>query len=111
GASLIGVALGVAALIVILSVMNGLESELRNRLLSLTAHATITAPQGLDDWRAVAARVAERDGVASVSPYVTLQAMLGSGTNLVPAVVRGIVPAEEHVIAESVAMIDAGSID
>src|SRR5690606_28377595 len=83
GASLIGVALGVAALIVILSVMNGLESELRTRLLSLTAHATITARGGLDDWRALAARIRESDGVESVSPYVTVESMLGSGTNLV----------------------------
>jgi len=111
GASLIGVALGVAALIVILSVMNGLESELRNRLLSLTAHATITAPNGLDDWRALAARIREREGVGSVSPYVTLQSMLGSRMNLVPAVVRGIVPDEEHVIAEGVRMMDEGRID
>jgi lipoprotein-releasing system permease protein len=111
GASLIGVALGVAALIVILSVMNGLESELRTRLLSLTAHATITARTGLDDWRALAARVADGDGVESVSPYVTLEAMLASGTNLHPAIVRGILPAEEHVMAESLAMIDEGRID
>lgn len=111
GASLIGVALGVAALIVILSVMNGLESELRTRLLSLTAHATITANEGLDDWRTLAARVGERAGVESVSPYVTLQSMLGSRTNLVPAVVRGIVPDEEHVISEGLLMMDDGRLD
>jgi len=111
GASLIGVALGVAALIVILSVMNGLESELRTRLLALTAHATITARGGVDDWRALAARVAEGEGVESVSPYVTLQSMLGSGTNLVPAVVRGILPSEEHVIAADLTMLDEGRID
>lgn len=111
GASLLGVALGVAALIVILSVMNGLESELRTRLLGLTAHATISADGGLDDWRALAAQVEQVDGVDSVSPYVTVQAMLGSGTNLRPAIVRGIVPAEEHVIGSSVTMLDEGRID
>ena len=111
GASLIGVALGVAALIVILSVMNGLESELRTRLLSLTAHATITARGGLDDWRALAARISEGDGVESVSPYVTVESMLGSGANLVPAVVRGILPAEEDVIAKELTMLDEGRVD
>ncbi len=111
GASLLGVALGVAALIVILSVMNGLESELRTRLLSLTAHVTISARDGLDDWRRLAAQVGERDGVASVSPYVTLQTMIGSGSNLVPAVVRGIIPAEEHVIADDLRMLDDGRLD
>src|SRR5690606_23001666 len=56
-------------------------------------------------------RVGERAGVESVSPYVTLQSMLGSRTNLVPAVVRGIVPDEEHVISEGLLMMDDGRLD
>jgi len=111
GASLVGVALGVAALIVILSVMNGLESELRNRLLSMTAHMTVRADSGLEDWRVLAERLAGRDGVDSVSPYVELQAMLASGGNLEPAVVRGILPEQESVIVDGVSMIGEGGID
>src|SRR5690606_1127904 len=92
-------------------VMNGLESELRSRLLSLTAHVTITADEGLDEWQALAERLAGREGVASVSPYVALEAMLASGANLVPTVVRGILPAQGDLIAQNVTMLDEGRID
>lgn len=111
-ASLLGVALGVAALIVILSVMNGLESELRNRLLSMTAHATVSSTAaGLADAAGLQRRLEDLDATVSVSPYVTLEGMLASGANLVPAVVRGIVPEQEQTIAQSVRMLDSGSID
>ena len=69
-ASLLGLALGVTALIVILSVLNGLETETRTRLLALSAHATISAPAGLADWRELEARFATVPGVAAVAPYV-----------------------------------------
>jgi lipoprotein-releasing system permease protein len=95
-ASLIGIALGVAALIVILSVMNGLETETRTRLLSMSAHASIAAPGGLTDWRELQGRLAAEPGVAGVSPYVVLEGMLAAGVNLRPAMVRGILPGEER---------------
>jgi lipoprotein-releasing system permease protein len=95
-ASLIGIALGVAALITILSVMNGLETETRTRLLSMSAHASIVAPAGFADWAAVEQRFAAVPGVAGVSPFVALEGMLSAGTNLKPALVRGIVPQEER---------------
>lgn len=111
GASLIGVALGVAALIVILSVINGLESELRDRLLRMTAHATVSAEGGLDDWQALAKRLAPREGVEHVSPYVAIEVMLASGSNLVPAMVRGILPEEEDVISEGVQIVGEGGLE
>ena len=107
-ASFIGIALGVAALIVILSVMNGLETETRTRLLSMSAHATIAARQcrergqdpacgaGLPDWRELQRRLAAEPGVAGVSPYVALEGMLAAGVNLRPAMVRGVLPGEER---------------
>ena len=68
-ASVFGMALGVAALIVVLSVMNGLETELRTRLLSMTAHATLANPrEGVSDWRALKAQVVQQPGVVGVSP-------------------------------------------
>ena len=94
-ASLIGLALGVTALIVILSVLNGLEAETRTRLLALSAHATVSAPEGLADWHELETRFASVPGVVAVTPYVRLEGMLGSGANLRPAIVRGILPAEE----------------
>jgi lipoprotein-releasing system permease protein len=95
-ASLIGIALGVAALIVILSVMNGLETETRTRLLSMSAHATITVPDGLADWSGLEARIGALPGVLGASPYVTLEGMLAAGPNLRPALLRGVVPEEEQ---------------
>src|SRR6202008_1182729 len=74
--SLIGVCLGVAALIVILSVMNGLGNELRDRLLSLSAHARVVAKEGagVPDWQALKTRISAMPGVKGVAPYAELQA-------------------------------------
>src|SRR3970040_2075351 len=77
GASLVGIALGVAALIVILSVLNGFETENRTRLLSMTEHVSVAAPAvGIADWEALAAQVAAHENVASVAPFVELEGML-----------------------------------
>jgi lipoprotein-releasing system permease protein len=103
-ASLVGIALGVAALIVILSVMNGLEAETRTRLLRMSAHATVSMPGGIterasvdarDAWREAAARLSATPGVVGATPYVLLEGMLAAGVNLRPAIVRGILPEEE----------------
>lgn len=98
-ASLIGIALGVASLIVILSVLNGFETENRTRLLSMSEHVGVAAPAGLDDWRALSARVEDREGVTGVAPFVELEGMLAAGAALRPALVRGVLPAAEAVAA------------
>src|SRR5215207_3263554 len=72
-ASLVGLALGVTALIVILSVLNGLEAETRTRLLALSAHATISSPEGLADWRALETRFTSAPDVVAVAPYVRIE--------------------------------------
>jgi lipoprotein-releasing system permease protein len=110
-ASLLGLALGVTALIVILSVLNGLETETRTRLLALSAHATISAPEGLADWHELEARFGSAPGVVAVTPYVRLEGMLGSGTNLRPAIVRGILPAEESATSDLAQLINRGALD
>jgi lipoprotein-releasing system permease protein len=99
-ASLLGIALGVAALIIILSVMNGLETETRTRLLSVSAHATIASRTGLPDWRAWQERLGQVPGVAGVAPYVMIEGMLAAGANLRPALVRGIDPEQEARVSE-----------
>ena len=69
--SLLGVALGVAALIVILSVMNGFEGELRTRLLSMAAHGQVAETDGsITEWRELAASVNDHPGVAAAAPFV-----------------------------------------
>lgn len=111
-ASVFGMALGVAALIVVLSVMNGLETELRTRLLSMTAHATLANPrEGVSDWRALKAQVVQQPGVVGVSPYVLVEGMLGSGSNLSPAIVRGILPEEEMAVSRLGDFLQAGRLD
>lgn len=110
-ASLLGIALGVAALIVILSVMNGLETETRERLLSMNAHATLSAPGGLSDWNALRTQLASSPGLAGVTPYVNLEGMLAAGVNLRPALVRGIVPSEEKTASDIERFLLDGSLD
>jgi lipoprotein-releasing system permease protein len=111
-ASLAGIALGVAALIVILSVMNGLETELRTRLLSMTAHASISAPgEGLTDWRALERRLAKEPDVVGVAPYVSLEGMLGAGSNLSPVTVRGVVPADEKAVSSIAGFLRSGRLE
>ena len=71
--SLLGMAVGITSLIVVMSVMNGFEAELRNRVLSLVPHGFIDGPERrLADWPALMKTVAEHDGVQGVSPYTCL---------------------------------------
>src|SRR5260370_39065029 len=101
-ASLVGVCVGVAALIVILSVMNGFEGELRDRLLSLSAQVRVTAtatasagtPAGppVADWQHAARIVRGAIGVVSVTPYAELQALAVHRPEMLPVLLRGIDP-------------------
>jgi lipoprotein-releasing system permease protein len=95
--STVGLMLGVAVLIVVLSVMNGFERELRSRMLSVTSHATITGLQGpLDNWREVQAGSLKYPGVLAAVPYIEEQAMLAHGQSVLGTVVRGVLPGEEN---------------
>ena len=110
-ASLLGLMLGVMALIVILSVLNGLESETRARLLALSAHATVTKPGGIADWHELERRFANAPGVVAVTPYVRLEGMLSGAQGLRPAVVRGILPAEEAAASDWGNVIDPRALE
>jgi lipoprotein-releasing system permease protein len=94
--SLLGVALGVAALITVLSVMNGLESELRTRLLSLTAHASLNAAGApIVDWQARIQALQGSPGLLGAAPFLDTDAMLSRPPAMSGAIVRGIDPALE----------------
>lgn len=89
--SVIGLTLGVAVLVVVLSVMNGFERELRTRMLTVTSHATLMGLEGaLPDWRAAATIAQRTPGVIGVSPYIESQAMFANGNRVVGASLRGI---------------------
>ena len=110
-ASLIGITLGVAALIVILSAMNGLEAESRNRLLSLADHITMHRVAGRDvDLDALRETLLDVDGVVEVTPFVRVEALLSSGRNLRPAIVRGVDPAAEGADSDLARVIGPGNL-
>ena len=98
--SLAGVALGVAALITVLSVMNGLESELRTRLLSLTAHATLNAAGApIGDWRTRIRQLQGSPGLTAAAPFLDTDAMLSRQPSMSGAIVRGIDPGLEAQVS------------
>jgi lipoprotein-releasing system permease protein len=98
--SLAGVALGVAALITVLSVMNGLESELRTRLLSLTAHATLNAAGApISDWQARIRQLQGSPGLTGAAPFLDTDAMLSRQPAMSGAIVRGIDPELEPQVS------------
>ncbi len=95
--SLLGIALGVAALIVILSVMNGFEGELRSRLLSMSAHGYVTGPDRVTkNWRRLVSEVAAEPGIAAAAPIVQMEGMIQSGRDLRAVLVHGVDPAFEQ---------------
>ncbi len=110
--SLLGIALGVAALIVILSVMNGFEGELRNRLLSMSAHGSVAASDGsTEDWPALLQRVREEPGVKAVAPFIQMEGMIQSGRDLLAVLVHGVEPGYEKALSgDRINMID-GDLD
>jgi lipoprotein-releasing system permease protein len=98
--SLLGVAVGVAALITVLSVMNGFEAELRGRLLSLSAHATLTSGGlSIPDWKARIGQLQGSPGLEGAAPYLDTDAMLSRQSSMSGAIVRGIDPEWEPKVS------------
>lgn len=98
--SILGVGLGVMALITVLSVMNGFEKELTTRILGMASHATIYQ-QGdvLKDWREVASKVKAHDNILGVAPFFRAEGMLVNGQLVNGSVIRGIMPEEESSVS------------
>jgi len=102
GVSMLGIALGVAALIIVLSVMNGFQKEVTDRMLSVISHVEVFDVNGyaLADWQATAATARRNPEVVGAAPFIASQALLANGDTLRGALVRGIVPAEEARITD-----------
>lgn len=110
--SMIGICVGVLALITILSVMNGFENEFRARLLSLAAHATLTGnAEQLARWPELVGKVRQQPGVTGVAPFVELQALIAHEPELQPGIVRGIDPALEPAVSEIPRALVRGRLD
>jgi lipoprotein-releasing system permease protein len=92
--SILGIALGVAALIIVLSVMNGFQKEVRDRMLSVIAHVELlqNEPQGLADWRVLQAQARRNPEVMAAAPFVLSQALIAHGDDMRGVIVRGISP-------------------
>ncbi len=98
-ASILGIALGVAALITTLAVMSGFQQEIRDRMLQMAAHATVSAfGEPLDNWQQAVDLALTDPRVAGAAPYVEKEALL-NGPRQQPAMVRGVVPADERTVS------------
>ena len=99
--SVLGIALGVTALITVLSVMNGFEAELRDRILGMTSHATITGWNGrLDDWHAYDSELEKDERVVGWAPFIRGQIMLNAGRRVSGSLLRGVLPDSEPNVSE-----------
>jgi lipoprotein-releasing system permease protein len=99
--SMLGIALGVMALIVVLSVMNGFENELRGRILGMVSHVTISSFRGpLQDWENLRAQTLEHPSVIGGAPYTESEAMISNLSSVSGALIRGIDPEYETSVSE-----------
>jgi lipoprotein-releasing system permease protein len=110
GISMAGIALGVAALIVVLSVMNGFQKEVRDRMLSVLSHIEITSPNGLSDWEPIAETLAKQTHVVGVAPMVSSQGLLSRAESMRGVVLRGVDPALEGRVSDLPKQLIVGSI-
>ncbi|MFT7324875.1 MAG: lipoprotein-releasing system permease protein [Rhodoferax sp.] len=102
GVSMLGIALGVAALIIVLSVMNGFQKEVRDRMLGVVSHIEIFAPNGaaLPDVARTLAEVKANPQVIGAAPFISTQALLARGEDMKGTLVRGIDPTREPEVTE-----------
>jgi lipoprotein-releasing system permease protein len=110
--SMLGMVIGVASLIAVLSVMNGFGGELRSRILSLVPHGYVAHRDGgIAGWRELAAQLGQSPGVVAVSPYISDKVLLASPTNLRGGVLTAIDPALEKTVSRIPAAMVAGSLE
>jgi lipoprotein-releasing system permease protein len=110
--SMIGIMVGVWALIVVLSVMNGFQKEVRTRILGVASHIQITSVNNrLTDWQPIARMAAQHAHVVATAPFVQAQAMLAAGPAVRGALVRGILPEQEEKVADLGKQMKMGSLE
>ena len=110
--SMAGIGLGVAALITVLSVMNGFQDELRSRILGVASHAEVMGFDGrLANWQQVSERVRKHPEVLAAAPYVQAQGMLSLDDAVRGTLVRGVLPADEETVADFARYMRVGNLD
>ena len=110
--SVSGIALGVAALIIVLSVMNGFQKEVTDRMLSVLAHIEVFDESGsMPDWRAAGREALKNPAVRGVAPFVETQGLLEGQGVMRPSVIRGVLPEEEPKVSDVAKQVNQGSLD
>jgi len=110
--SILGIALGVTVLITVLSVMNGFQKEIRDRILGATAHATVSGIDGrLSDWQPLLEQSLKFDHVEGAAPYIRGEGMISSGGKVNGTLVRGIMPSFEGAVSDIGEHMEEGSFD
>lgn len=110
--SMLGIMLGIVALIVVLSVMNGFHKEIQERILGMASHATLSNPNGgIADWAGLVERVRGHPDVLGAAPYVEIQSMLMNAGRTSAAILRGIVPDREDAVSDLRQDMVLGSVD
>ncbi|MGI9293002.1 MAG: lipoprotein-releasing ABC transporter permease subunit [Pseudomonadales bacterium] len=108
--SVLGLILGVALLIIVLSVMNGFEKELQTRILNLVPHASVQHYDLLEDWRSADALIKRHPEVAGTAPYIHVQALLSAGENVEGVLLHSVLPALENKLSNLQAYLAEGSL-
>lgn len=112
GTSILGIIIGVWALISVLSVMNGFERELKSRLLAVAAHIEVSGPGGwLEDWRTAMSDVEKSIEFEGQAPYILTHAMIKQGNLVSPVIIRGIDPEIESAVSSIGEHMVNGSLD
>ena len=111
--SIVGVAAGVASLIVALAINNGFRQDLQQRLLGSTSHVNLLRIQsdGIKDWRALLARLSKEPNVAAAAPAIYEQVLISRGARARGAVLKGMIPAEERRVSDLLKSVTIGSAD
>ena len=109
--AVVGIGLGVAALIVVLSVMNGFEKEVANRMLSMVPHIEVASERGgFADWRRTVEQARANPAVQAGAPFVAIQGMLINEDRMAPAAVQGILPEAEAKVSEIAARVEGAAL-
>jgi len=107
--SILGISVGVWALITVLSVMNGFERELRDRILSVASHVTVSASHGwLRDWETLEATIKKHEDVAAAAPYILGQGLLTRGDAVTGVLLRGVMPEQERGVSTVMNYVESG---
>jgi len=110
--SLMGITLGMTALITVMSVMNGFQKEIRARILGVASHVQVSSISGnLADWQQIANKVVKQPKVEAAAPYVSAQGMLSHNQVVQGVLVRGVLPSLEDDVADLAQMMVAGELD